>query len=121
MQVEVEFEEVEKKLIEEVLNSPEKYPNEAKIILTIETWRRQGEAFADEQWYEILAGDVIEVVLSEYNEGYPYRRGAKRALIPLTVGTVIEVNYYSDTTGQPVKRRTIYIFTSEGWKRVEVY
>ena len=118
---EFEIEKIEKKLIEEVLKSPEKYPDEAKMILVIETWSRQGPSFTDEQGYEVLAGEVKEVVLFEYDEGYPYRRGAKRALIPLSIPTVIDLYRYDDTTDPPIKSRTLYVFTSEGWKSVKVY
>ena len=120
-EVEFEFEEVLKKLINEVLEDPERYPSEAKMILVLEVWHRQGEAFSDYQRYEIIQGDVIEVTLEEFSESYPYRRGRKVALIPLAVPTVIKVSRYSDTTDPPVKECTLHVFTSEGWKSVKVY
>jgi len=113
--------EVEKALIGDVLEHPERYPDEARLILVIEKWRRQGEAFTDEQWYEVVQGDVKEVELESFDEGYPYRRGAKIALIPLSIPTVIDLYRYDDTTDPPVKQRTLYVFTSEGWKSVRVY
>jgi hypothetical protein len=118
---EEEIEEVEKRLIEEVLKNPSKYPDEAKMILLLETWSRQGEAFCDTQSYEVVQGEVGEVVLEEFDEGYPYRSGAKIALIPLSIPTVIDLYRYDDTTDPPVKSRTLYVFTSEGWKSVKVY
>jgi hypothetical protein len=118
---EVDFEEIEKRLVKEVLENPQKYNTEAKIILTLETWSRQGEAFVDQQGYEVVQGEVREVVLEEFDEGYPYRSGAKIALIPLSIPTVIDLYRYDDTTDPPVKRRTLYVFTSEGWKSVKVY
>ena len=113
--------EVEKALIGDVLEHPERYPDEARLILVIEKWRRQGEAFTDEQWYEIVQGEVKEIVLDEWDEGYPHRKGCKLALIPLAVPTVINLYSYADTTDPPEKRHTIYIFTRDGWKSVRVY
>ena len=118
---EVDFDEVRKTLIKEVMEHPERYPDEARMILTIEVWGRQGEAFDDHQHYEVIRGEVIEVTLNEWNEGYPYRRGRRVALIPLVVPTVVEVNHYSDTTDPPIKSCTLYIFTASGWKSVKVY
>jgi hypothetical protein len=120
-EVEVDFEEVKKRLVKEVLEHPDKYPEEAKLILTIEAWSRQGEAFTDEQRYEVLKGKVIEVVLREWDEGYPYRSGAEIALIPLEVPTVVEVHRYSNTTDPPENKCVLYVFTSEGWKSIKVY
>jgi hypothetical protein len=119
--MEIDFEEVKSRLVKEVLENPDKYPYEAKMILTVEVWRRQGEAFRDEQDYEVIQGGVNEVVLEEFNEGYPYRSGAKKALIPLEVPTVVDLYRYDDTTDPPRKERILYIFTSEGWKSVKVY
>jgi hypothetical protein len=118
---EVDFEEIEKRLVKEVLENPQKYNTEAKIILTLETWSRQGEAFVDQQGYEVIQGEVKEITLEEWDEGYPYRSGAKIALIPLSIPTVIDLYRYDDTTDPPVKSRTLYVFTSEGWKSVKVY
>jgi len=122
MQVEeVDFDEVMKALVKEVLEHPERYPEEAKVILTVEVWGRQGGAFEDCQRYEVVQGEVRELILEEFDEGYPYRRGSKVALIPLTIPTIIDLYSYTDTTDPPTKRRTVYVFTSEGWKSVKVY
>jgi len=114
-------EETEKRLIEEVLKNPSKYPTEAKYLLELETWSRQGEAFTDYQRYEVVEGEVREIVLEEWDEGYPYRSGCKVALIPLTVPTIVDFYSYTDTTDPPRRKRVLYIFTAQGWKRVEVY
>jgi hypothetical protein len=118
---EMDFEEVKRRLVKEVLENPDKYPDEAKIILTVEVWSRQGEAFDDYQRYEVLKGDVVEVRLESWDEGYPYRSGAKLALIPLEVPTVVEVHRYSNTTDPPESKCVLYVFTAQGWKSVKVY
>ena len=118
---EVDFDEVEKALIKDVLEHPERYPDEARLILVIEKWRRQGPSFADEQWYEVVQGDVKEVELESFDEGYPYRRGSRVAIIPLSLATVINLYRYDDTTDPPIKSCTIHIFTRDGWKSVRVY
>ena len=117
----IEMDEEIKKAVKDVVENPSKYPNEARMILTIETWYRQGPSFTDEQGYEVIQGDVKEVELESFDEGYPYRKGHKVAIIPLTIPTIIDLHSYSDTTDPPIKRRTLYIFTVEGWKSVRVY
>jgi len=114
-------EEVLKRLIKDVLADPQKYPSEAKLILVLETWHRQGEAFVDSQSYEIIEGKCEEVVLEQWDEGYPYRSGCKVALIPLTVPTIVDFYSYTDTTDPPRRKRVLYIFTAQGWKSVKVY
>jgi hypothetical protein len=117
----VEMEEIMKKLVNDVLNNPDKYPTEAKLILTLKTWHRQGPSFDDYNDYEILAGEVIGIVLNEVDEGYPYRIRRKVAIIPLRLPTIIEERGYDETT-EPVRSwRIIHVFTSEGWKSVRVY
>jgi len=118
---EVDMDEEIKKAVKDVLEHPERYPDEARLILTLETWRRQGEAFTDEQGYEVVQGEVKEIVLDEWDEGYPYRKGCRVAIIPLSIPTIIDLYSCTDTTDPPIKRRTVYVFTSEGWKSVKVY
>jgi hypothetical protein len=103
------------------LEHPEKYSTEARLILTIKKWHRQGPAYIDEQRVSIIYGEVEEVELEEFDEGYPYRRGAEIALIPKTVPVVVMVERKDNTTSPVINEATIYIFTSEGWKSVRVY
>jgi uncharacterized protein (UPF0335 family) len=113
-------EEIIKRLVNDVINEPNKYPTEAKVILTLETWHRQGPSFADYQRYDIISGEIREIVLDVIDEGYPYRLIRKIAIIPLAIPTVIAVESYSDTTSVKASK-DIYVFTSDGWKVVHVY
>jgi hypothetical protein len=116
-----EYEETLKRLINEILNDPGKYPTESKVILILETWGRQGPSYTDYNRYSILTGDAMEVVLNEIDEGYPYRIVRKVAIIPLTLPVVVEEEHYCDTTDPIQFRKCIHIFTSDGWKSTRVY
>ncbi len=115
------IEDVLQRLVRDVLENPEKYQEEAKLILTLETWRRQGPSFDDYNDYEILAGEAREIVLDVVDEGYPYRVRRRVAIIPLSLPTVIEETGYDETT-EPVRSwKLIHVFTSQGWRSVRVY
>jgi len=120
-QIEQLDEEGLRRIVSEVVANPEKYPTESRLILTLERWHRQGSAYDDKQTYDVVMGEVKEVILEEFDEGYPYRRGYKAAIIPLTVPVVIDVYRYDNTTSPEIRRRTLYIFTGKEWKCVDVY
>jgi len=107
-------------MINEIIAHPEKYPTEAKLILTLETWNRQGPAYEDFAKYEVLDGEVDEVELDYSCESYPYPCFTKIALVPKTVPVVVKWHSYTDTTDPPEERITIYVFTGKEWKRVDV-
>jgi len=119
-QVEIDEETLER-LVKEIIENPSQYPTEAKLILTVEEWERQGPSFDDYQRLNVIQGEVREITLEAWDEGYPYRRGYKVALIPLAIPTIIEVERYSDTTEPVQSMKFVYIFTKEGWKSIRVY
>ena len=106
-----------KALVEKALREGKE---EAKMILTLERWYRQGPAYTDEQTIDIIYGEADMVVLEKYDEGYPYRKGEKVALIPRTVPVVVLVERYDNTVSPEVSEKWIYVFTKEGWKRLRV-
>ena len=114
-------EETLRQLVTEVLKNPEKHPTEAKLILSLETWTRQGPSYDDFQNYEVIFGEVKEIELGLWDEGYPYRRGRKVALVPLTMPVVVMVERYADTTSPVQHRKIVFVFTKDGWKSVPVY
>jgi uncharacterized protein (DUF934 family) len=112
---EVEFEEVVKKLIDEVLKDPSKYPDEAKMILVLEQWYERGTGYVDEQEYKVIQGEVSEIVLEMDDER------KKVALVPLSIPVVVDLHRYrNDEDGERFEER-LAIFTTEGWKSVRVY
>jgi hypothetical protein len=113
-------EELEK-LVKEVLDHPERYPTEAKLLLVLREWQRQGPSYVDEQRVEIIYGEAERVILEEFDEGYPHRRGTEFVLIPRTVPVVVLVEYRTDTVNPPINELTLYVFTKDGWKKVQVY
>jgi hypothetical protein len=110
-----------RKLVEQVLQEPDRYKTEAKLLLVLKEWRRQGPSYIDEQRVEIIYGEAEEVILEEFDEGYPHRKGTIFALIPKTVPVVVKVEYRTNTVNPPIDEMTLYIFTKDGWKKVEVY
>jgi hypothetical protein len=120
-QVEPVTEENLVKLVEEVVKNPEKYSTEAKLLLVLKEWKRQGSAYIDDLRYEVVYGEVEEVTLSYFDEGYPHRKGREVAIIPKTVPTIVRVVYRTNTVDPPIYSEVIYVFTKDGWKRVDVY
>jgi len=114
-------EETLRNLIQQILSEPEKFPTEAKLILVIETWHRQGPSFDDYQRYSLVMGEISEVVLREWDEGYPYRAGREVAIVPLSLPVIIEVESYNETVSPVRSSRVVYVFTTDGWKVVRVY
>jgi hypothetical protein len=106
-----------KQIVEEVLASPDKYPVEAKFLLQLQTWHRQGNSYVDVSRYNVLAGKVEEIVLEVKDEGYPFRSISKVLIIPLEVPTVLYQEQYSDF--EP-RKDIIHVFTVHGWVKVEV-
>jgi hypothetical protein len=93
---------------------------EALYMLKLHRWARQGTSYIDKADFEIIFGEAEEVVIHEWDEGYPYRRGVDVIIIPKTIPVVIlwfhKWDYGEDRGG----REIAYIFTSEGWKSVTV-
>jgi len=114
-------EETIRNLVKQILSNPEKYPTESKMILVIETWTRQGPSFSDFQRYRVLEGEVNEIILEERDEGYPYRFHRKFAIIPMTLPVIIEVESYDETSTPIRSSKSIYVFTTDGWKTVRIY
>ena len=108
-------------MINEIITHPEKYPTEAKLILILETWNRQGPAYVDFAKYEVLDGEVDEVELEYRCNSYPYPCFRRVAIIPKTTTVVVKWYSYTDTTDPPTEREVIHVFTGKEWKRVDVY
>jgi hypothetical protein len=103
-----------------VLKAIEEKRIEARYILVIEEWIRQGPSFEDSADFEVVYGEAYKVELMEWNEGYPYRKGHKYLLIPKTVPVVVLWRHKWDYETEVGEFQKIYVFTSEGWKEVKV-
>jgi hypothetical protein len=113
-------EELLRKLAREVVENPEKYPSEARLLLLLKEWRRQGESYIDEQRINVIYGEAEEITIREFDEGYPYRKGAEVVIIPKTLPTIVLVRRRDNTTSPEIDEAVVYVFTVEGWKKVEV-
>jgi len=104
----------------ELIKQAMKQPSEAKYLLEIEWWYRQGPAYVDEQRYEIVYGDVDALTIDEWAETYPYRKGGVDIVVPRTVPVIIRLVRRDDTVDPPIHEEWLYIFTKDGWKAVRV-
>ena len=111
--------ELEKIAPEEIARLLEKAKDtEWKFLLKLRTWARQGTGWhTDYAEFNILFGEAEEVVLERWDAGYPYSAGEDVLIIPKTVPVVVLWEHVSDDN----KTATVYIFTKDGWKEVEVY
>jgi hypothetical protein len=108
------------RLINEILQEPSKYKEEAKLLLTLSVWRRQGEAFVDEADYKIVFGEAEEIVLRRWNAGYPYPKGKDIALIPKSIPTVVVYEKIWDYETERGRAITVYVFTGSNWVAVSI-
>ena len=106
-----------KRLINEAV---QRGAEEAKIILILERWYRQGPSYIDEQDFTVIYGSVEEVTLEEFDEGYPYRKGERVALIPKSVPAIVMVERHDNTQDREIHEKVVYVFTKEGWKKLQV-
>ena len=96
-------------------------PTESKYLLKISTWRRQGEAFIDEQWYELIYGEIDEIVLEEWDAGYPYARGKEILIVPKSIPVIILVSRRDNTCNPTISEDILYVFTKDGWKSIQIH
>jgi hypothetical protein len=93
---------------------------EARLLLILEEWVRQGSSYEDSAKFEVIYGEADVVKIETWNEGYPYRKGTKYLIVPKTVPTVIVWRHkwdYGDNSGII---EIVYVFTTEGWKKISV-
>jgi hypothetical protein len=93
---------------------------ESRYLLKLETWVRQGSAFDDKADFEVIYGEVGIIELGEWNEGYPHRRGTRYLIVPKTVPAIILWYNKWDYETDIGEREVVYVFTSEGWKKILV-
>jgi len=94
---------------------------ETKFILVLDEWARQGnDMYRDEQQFKVIYGSVDDVIINEWDSGYPYEYGRTHLLIPKTIPAVIRVERYCDTTSPVIDEELLFMFTSEGWKEVKI-
>jgi hypothetical protein len=98
-----------------------KNPSEAKFLLTIETWYRQGPAYTRYRSFKVIYGEVDEVLLERSCDSYPYDCYENYIIVPKSVPAIVLVEEEDETVDPPVSRKELYVFTKDGWKRVEIH
>ena len=106
-------------LIKKVVENPEQYEEEAKLILILELEDVQSSLLDCWERIEILRGDA-DIVTLEWTkeEGPPTRKFRKIAIIPKFVPVIIERTVHEDTPDKFEHYSIIYIFTGEKWVSV---
>jgi hypothetical protein len=113
-------EETLNKIVSDIVQNPEKYPTEARLILKIRREGRRGGCgyvYLYKNDYEILKGEVQEVVLSYGEQDCNWFEDV--AIIPQTVPVVVMEKYH-DEDPQVHDYITIHVFGVDGWKSVSV-
>ncbi|MCC6056885.1 MAG: hypothetical protein LM583_09440 [Desulfurococcaceae archaeon] len=106
-----------KQLVEKAISEGK---DEARLLLILEKWVRQGSAYVNDADFEVIYGEAEEVTLQEWDAGYPYERGTKYIIIPKTVPTIIRWYHVWDYGEDRGEREIVYVFTTEGWKSIRV-
>jgi len=110
----------EKEIPIDIIKEALKRPSEARYLLMLEEWSRQGEAFDDYQKFEVIHGDADVIELESFDEGYPYRKGRKVVIIPRSIPVVVRVERFDNTISPVIYEEYLYVFTKDGWKRIDV-
>jgi len=109
-------------LVKDIIKNPDKYSEEAKFILVIDTYNTQGALVNCWKDYDIILGDAKEVLLEKSSEpGPPSHYETKYAIVPLSKPVVIRVQEkrYVERSEDSYSE-SLYIFTGEKWVRVDV-
>jgi len=90
------------------------------LALAIDEWRRQGPSYVDDQRVEVVAarGGYAVATFDEYDAGYPYRRGHRKAIVPLagTECIIVKVTRRDDTIDPPIHEVRYYAYIKGfGW------
>jgi len=114
----IQLEEITPEMIQELIKRAKLA--ETTYLLILERWHRQGNSmYRDDQEYEIIYGDAIDVELGEFDAGYPYIAGSKHLIVPKTVPTIVKVERCNDSNEPPCTEE-LYIFTKHGWVSVVI-
>jgi hypothetical protein len=121
IQATIEPQELKPEQIKQLIELAQKENRvEARLLLLLEKWRRQGSSYINDADFEVIYGDAELVEFEEWDAGYPYERGTKYIVIPKTVPVVIRWWHVWDYDTDRGETETIYVFTSDGWKSVKV-
>ena len=114
-------EEKLREMVKDILQNPEKYPVESRLILKIRREGRRsgcGYRYLYKNDYKVLDGEVQEVELDvgEYDCNW----FEDVAIIPLTVPVIIMERYHDDDP-QISDYVIIHVFGVDGWRRLKVF
>jgi hypothetical protein len=118
---EIEPQELTTQQIKKLVELAEKEGRlESRYLLKLETWVRQGSSFDDKADFDVVYGEAAVIELEEWDEGYPHRRGTRYLIVPKTVPVIILWRNKWDYETDIGEREIVYVFTSEGWKKILV-
>ena len=114
---EIEIEKIMEKTLKKLLEKAT--DAETSFLLFLDTQHRPGEAFTDTADFDVILGEAEKIEL-EYTYNYPHYSGSRYLIIPKTIPVVIDYYHKWDFGTEQGFEETLYIFTKDGWKRVEV-
>ena len=88
---------------------------ERKLILILERFR-QFMHYRHHQDFDVIKGDVIEIVLDKTEK--EEFESETVAIVPKTVPTIIY--YWSDSSLEQYTFNSVFVFDGNGWKEVEI-
>jgi hypothetical protein len=121
IQTSIEPQELTQEQIQKLVELAQKENRiEARLLLVLEKWVRQGSAYVNDADFDVIYGEAELVEFGEWDAGYPYERGTKYIIIPKTVPTIIRWYHVWDYGEDRGEREIVYVFTTEGWKSIRV-
>jgi len=118
LKVENLSEEEIRRLVNDILENPEKYKTEAKFILKLDISFRKGGCgyvYLYDNDYIILRGVIDEVIL--YRSEFNCDVSEEVVVIPKTVPVIIMQRHHDDNP-EVVDWVTVYVFTGKEWKSI---
>jgi hypothetical protein len=101
------------KLVQDVLQNPQKYDFESKKVLKLAVWTSD----FDSARYRVLCGKVKEVVL-KHKDVYNVK---EVAIIPLTTPVIVHYEERWDFDADSGELHLLYVFTFEhGWRVAKI-
>jgi hypothetical protein len=108
-----------KKNLKEIIENPEKYKTEYKYILEIEEFERDSGEFPHYRKSEIIKGSAEVIEIDRYTSfDMRYRT---YILITKEIGTIVRIYEFQRLSDfETEEKEEYYIFTRNGWVKVEL-
>ena len=107
--------------LKEILQRARKSEPENKYLLFLGTYHYSGYLGTEKTDFKIIYGEADTIELEKtYDSGRADAESSEYVIIPRTIPVVIRVLEYSNIERHQYDNEYLYVFTKEGWKRVDV-